>query len=128
VRVALVLALLFLAGCQSQDDALRAARGFADEHYVSIDLEKAKQYTTGLATKKIEEEQHLVEGQTIDEGTLKPRVHYELLERRPEGDDRVSFLFKGEARVEDLLLTRKWLVTVKREGDGWKVSNFHEFD
>lgn len=123
-----LLFLLLLAACEPSDEAQRVARGFADEHYVTINLSKAKEYTTGLARKKIEEEQHLVEGQAIDAETLQPRVHYELLERRPEGDDRVSFLFQGEARVEDLLFTRKWLVTVRREGGDWKVSNFHEFE
>ena len=52
------------------------------------------------------------------------------LERRPEGDDRVSFLFQGEARGQDAsdVFTRKWLVTVKRTDGAWKVSNFHEYD
>lgn len=127
-RLPLLLAALVLTSCQQQDDALRTAQGFADAHYVTIDLAAAKALTTGVATRKIEEEQSLVEGQAIDEGTLQPRVHYALLERRPEGDDRVSFLFQGEARVEELVFTRKWLVTVTREEGGWRVSNYQEFE
>jgi hypothetical protein len=125
---AVFLLLLSAVACQRSDEALRSAQSFVDEHYVTMDLPAAKQLTTGIATEKIAEEQHLIEGQTIDEATLKPRVHYKLLERRPEGDSRVSFLFQGEARVEELVFTRKWLVTVTREAEVWKVSNFQEFD
>ena len=131
MKTMLVLVLaLAAASCQRQDEALRAAQNFADQHYVRIDLPAAKQFTTGLATKKIEEEQTLVAGLVIDEESAKPRVHYNLLETRPEGDDRVSFLFQGEARGEDAsdVFTRKWLITVKRDDGGWKVSNFHEYD
>lgn len=126
--ILLVLFLLCSSGCQQQDEALRTAQAFADAHYVTIDLPAAKALTSGVATRKIEEEQRLVEGQAIDTETQQPRVHYTLVERRPEGDDRVSFLFQGEARVEELVFTRKWLVTVKREDGGWKVSNYQEFE
>jgi hypothetical protein len=107
-----------------------AAQGFTDQHYVLIDLPAAKQFTTGLATAKLEEEEQLIAGHGIDEGTAKPRVSYKLLERRPEGDDRVSFLFQGEARGQDSddVFSRKWLITVKLTDGVWKVSNFHEFD
>src|SRR5262249_22444930 len=128
MRSFLVAAIaLLLVSCQPQDESVRVARGFADEHYVKIDLAEAKKLTTGLATKKIEEEQHLVEGNAIDEGTAKPHVSYKLLETRPEGDDRVTVLFQGEARGDDAgeVFTRKWLITVKREDGEWKVSNFH---
>jgi len=128
--VVVVAALAVFAGCQKQDEAQQAAQGFVDQHYVHIDLVAAKKFTTGLATAKIEEEEKLIAGVTQEEGTAKPRVHYELLERRPEGEDRVTFLYKGEARGEDAndVFTRKWLVTVKRDSGDWKVSNFHEFD
>jgi hypothetical protein len=129
MRHAAISLLVAVAACQPRDEALQTAQRFTDEHYVTIDLAAAKAYTTGLATRKIEEEERLVEGQVIDETTLKPRVHYTLIERRPEGDDRVSFLFQGEARVEDSdVFRRKWLVTVRRESGTWRVSNFHEFD
>ena len=125
-----LITLVALASCTQRDEAERAALSFTDEHYVKIDLAAAKTFTTGLATKKIEDEQKLLEGVAPDDGSAKPRVSYQLLERRAEGDDRVTFLFRGEARGEDAndVFTRKWLVTVKREDGAWKVSNFHEFD
>lgn len=128
IRIVLLLLLASLAACRSTDDALRSAQSFVDEHYVTMDLTAAREHTTGVATRKVEEEQQLIEGQAIDQETLKPRVHYRLLERRPESDTRVSFLFEGEARVEELVFNRKWLVTVSREGEAWKVSNFQEYD
>lgn len=131
MRNSILLILVgLLASCQRQDDSMRAATSFADQHYVQINLKAAKALTTGLATKKIEEEEALVAGLGPDEENTKPRVHYNLLETRPEGDDRVSYLFQGEARGQDAsdVFTRKWLVTVKKTEDGWKVSNFHEYD
>jgi hypothetical protein len=122
-------AVLAIAGCQQQDEAMRVARGFVDAHYVAIDLESAKRFTSGLATKKIDEEQRLLQGVEAGETAEKPRVNYKILERRPEGDDRVSFVFAGEARIPDSeVFTRKWLVTVRRENAAWKVSNFDEYD
>ena len=131
MKILLLLAFVFtVAACNRSDEALQTAQSFADQHYVRIDLKAAKEFTTGLATKKIEEEEGLVAGLSADEENTKPRVHYSLLERRPEGDDRVSFLFQGEARGQDAgdVFTRKWLVTVRRSDGVWKVSNFHEYD
>ncbi len=70
----------------------------------------------------------LTSGQSIDASTQKPRVNYTLLEKK-EGDQRVSFLFEGTIRSSDnTSFTRKWLVTTRKEGTQWKVSNFTESD
>ena len=39
---------------------------FVDQHYVHINLQKAKEYVSGLALKKINEEIRLTSGQVID--------------------------------------------------------------
>ncbi len=122
--------LLVLSACQpSADTALGTAQRFLDEHYVRIDLQKAKTYTTGLASHKLAEEERLIEGQVIDESTRKPHVHYKLLETHAGDGGAVTFLFEGTIRVDDAgSFNRQWLVTAKKEGGQWRVSNYQEYE
>ena len=74
------------------------------------------------------DEQRLTQGQLIDESTRKPTVHYRLLENKDDAA-HPTFVFEGTIDVEDAgQFKRKWLITTRRDGDGWKVSNFEEFD
>lgn len=101
---------------------------FVDQHYVHIDLEKAKEYAVGLALEKLNEEIRLTQGQVIDDSTRKPKVNYRLLEKKL-GDGRASFLYEGTIRAEDAPeFTRRWLVSARKDADQWRVSNFSEFD
>lgn len=125
----LCLCPALLAACARD---LRIARGvvekFLDEHYVHINLQKAKEYTVGLALQKINDEIRLTAGQLIDASTRKPRVHYRLLEKR-ESPERATFLYEGTIQAEDApVFTRRWFVTARKEGERWLVSNFTEYD
>ena len=131
LRTALPLCLLatVLDGCGRD---LRTAQGvveeFLDQHYVHINLQKAKEYSVGLALQKIDEEIRLTSGQVIDASTRKPKVHYRLLEKK-EREGRASFLYEGTIRAEDAPeFTRRWLIVARREGDQWRISNFTESD
>jgi len=127
---ALLLGLAVLAACHGGTSSPRkAAEGFLDEHYVRIDLEAAKQYTTGVAKYKVEEEQRLVGDQQIDASTRRPHVSYKLAEQRDEAEDTVAFVYDATVRFDDGESTAlRWLVTARREPDGaWKVSNYQEF-
>jgi hypothetical protein len=124
-------ALVLVAGCQASADTPEGtAERFLDAHYVRMSLADAKEYCVGVARSKVEEMQHLVGDQMIDDSTRKPHVSYELQETRDEGEDRVSFLFEGKIRVEGAdEFTRHWLVNTRKEPDGaWRVSNFQEFE
>jgi len=130
IAVPAALLLAVAAGACGRD--LRTAQGVADEfvdhHYVHIDLQKAKEFTVGLAQAKINEEIRLTAGHKIDASTQKPTVNYKLLEKK-DGDKRASFLYEGTIRSDDgTSFTRKWLVTARKEGDQWRVSNFTESD
>lgn len=127
---ALLVALLAIGGCRPPaDSAQGTAERFVDAHYVDINLVAAKQFCVGPALGKVEDEQRLTTGQAIDETTRKPHVGYKLIERREEGADRASFLFEGSIRVDDAgTFTRKWMITTRKEADGWRVSNYDEFD
>jgi len=112
---------------------LKTAQGVADEfvdqHYVNIDLQRAREYSVGLARDKIDDEIRLTRGQAIDAATRKPKVHYQLIEKKQESDARISFLYKGTIEVEDAPeFNRRWLVVARKEGEGWRVSNFTEYD
>ncbi|TMA05274.1 MAG: hypothetical protein E6J89_19305 [Deltaproteobacteria bacterium] len=125
----LFLAIALLSTCGRD---LRTARGvveeFVDQHYVRIDLQKAKEYVVGLALEKINEEIRLTSGQAIDASTRKPRIHYKLLEKK-EGEQRASFLYEGTIEAEDApAFTRRWLVAARKEDNQWRVSNFTEYD
>ncbi|HEV8341993.1 MAG TPA: hypothetical protein VGR30_06450 [Candidatus Binatia bacterium] len=129
VSVLLCLALAFFSGCRRD---LGTAQGvveeFIDQHYVHIDLQKAKEYSAGLALEKINEEIRLTSGQVIDASTRKPKVHYRLLEKK-EGERRVSFLYEGTIQAEDVpVFTRRWLIAARKEDNRWLVSNFTEYD
>jgi hypothetical protein len=101
---------------------------FVDQHYVKIDIPKAKQYAVGLALEKLNEESRLTAGQVIDASTQKPKIGYELLEKKEAGN-RASFLYKGTIRSDDgTSFTRKWLIAARKEGNQWRVSNFSESD
>ena len=125
----LMIALLLLSAC-SRD--LSTAQGiveeFVDQHYVLIDLPKAKALTVSVALHKVNEEIRLTEGQKVDASTQKPRVNYTLLEKK-EGPERASFLYEGTIQSSDgTSFTRKWLINARKEGAAWRVSNFTESD
>jgi hypothetical protein len=127
---AILPVLLVLAGACGRD--LSTAQGvveeFVDQHYVHIDLTKAKTLAVSLALHKVNEEIRLTDGQKIDASTQKPRVHYVLLEKQ-QGAERASFLYEGTIQSDDgTSFTRKWLINARKEGDHWRVSNFTESD
>jgi hypothetical protein len=131
IRTAVILlpAIALLSACGRD---LGTARGvveeFVDQHYVRIDLQKAKEYAVGLALEKINDEIRLTSGQAIDASTRKPRIHYRLLEKK-EGERRASFLYEGTIEAEDApAFTRRWLVAARKEENQWRVSNFTEYD
>jgi hypothetical protein len=124
----LIGALMMIACSHDLGTAQGVAEEFVDQHYVRIDLPKAKQYATGLALQKLDEETRLTAGQAIDASTQKPKVSYRLIDKR-EGDNRASFLYEGTIQSDDgSSFTRKWLVAARKEGNQWRVSNFSESD
>jgi hypothetical protein len=101
---------------------------FVDQHYVHIDLQKAKTYTVSVALSKINEEIRLTAGQAIDASTRKPKINYKLLDKK-ENEKRATFLYEGTIHSDDgSSFTRKWLIAARKEGDQWRVSNFTESD
>ena len=115
-------------GCRADPSTARGtAERFLDAHYVEIDLPAALPYTSGVAQHKVEQEMELVKGVEIDDTTHKPIVRYSLVEERPDADGGTKFLYHGRILVEGGDgFDRRWLVTVRREGDGYRVTNYQE--
>jgi len=122
--------LLGIAACRPDPSTPRGtAERFLDAHYVHIDLPAALPFTSGLARHKVESEMELVKGVAIDDTTRKPTVHYTMLEERADGDQAVSYVYRGSIAVDGAdSFERRWLVTVRREADGWRVTNYQELE
>jgi hypothetical protein len=128
IHSVLILGLLLAACSRDMNTAQGVAEEFVDQHYVGMNLEKAKALAVSVALNKIDEEIRLTVGQQIDASTQKPRVNYTLLEKKESGQ-RASFLYEGTIRSEDnSTFTRKWLITTRKDGNHWRVSNFTESD
>ncbi len=128
VAILCVLSALLGGGCHPDPRTPRGtAESFLDAHYVRIDLAAALPFTSGLARHKVESEIGLTQGQPIDESTRKPSVHYRLLEEHADGEQAVNYLYRGSINVADAeAFERRWLVTVRREDAGWRVTNYQE--
>jgi len=128
LTVFLLWALLISACGRDLGTAQGVVEEFVDQHYVNIDLRKAKEYAVSLALDKVNEEIRLTAGQKIDASTQKPRVNYKLLEKK-EGAKRASYLYEGTIQSDDgTSFTRKWLISARKEDNLWRVSNFTESD
>lgn len=128
--VASICLLAFAAVACGRDlgTAQGVAEEFVDQHYVNIDLVKAKALTVSVARQKLNEELRLTAGQKIDASTRKPRINYRLLEKR-ESPERATFFYEGTIQSDDgTSFTRKWMITARQENGQWRVSNFTEFD
>jgi hypothetical protein len=128
-RLRYSLFFILLAACgRDLSTAQGVAEEFVDQHYVHIDLPKAKALTVSIALHKLNEEIRLTDGQKVDASTQKPRVNYSLLEKK-ESTERASFLYEGTIQSSDgTSFTRKWLINARKEGNQWRVSNFTESD
>ena len=123
-----LVAAVASVGCRADPSTARGtAERFLDAHYVEIDLPAALPYTSGVARHKVEQEMELVKGVPIDDTTHKPIVRYSLAEERPDADGGTKFLYHGRILVDGGEgFDRRWLVTVRREGEGYRVTNYQE--
>jgi hypothetical protein len=123
----LCLAFVAAAGCGGDPHSARGvAELFLDAHYVLIDLPRALGHTTGVAQAKVEHEIELTQGLTIDDSVQKPTVHYRLVEEHPDGDAASNFLYAADITAGGDSFARRWMVTVRRQDVGWRVTNFQE--
>ena len=114
--------------CGKAPDAEATASRFIDHYYVKADLAGAKPFTDGLATRKIEQEQALVQGAIGAGGDMRREVAYRLLEKRNEGE-RLFFMYDLDIKGRGVpTLKKRSLLSVGKIGGAWRIMNFHDFD
>jgi hypothetical protein len=116
------------AGCRSKDGPAGVADAFMGAYYVAIELNAAREFTTGLAREKLDRELELTSQISIDSETRKPRINFQLEESSEEGE-RARFIFLLDIRPPGIdPYERTSIVNLKRVDGDWKVSNFNDTD
>lgn len=124
----LFAAALLLPACGTPSDPDKIALGFVNAYYVTVDLPQAKKLTSGLATRKVEQEQALLEGMNPDGGTRRRDVSSRLLERRDEGE-RIQFVYELTIKGRGVPpLKKRVLFSVGQVDAAWRITNFRDFD
>ena len=128
IAVSMLSASVMLWGCTPKNSARGVVDQFIEARYMAIDLPATEPLCTGLALDKIQHELKLTEGQPIDLSTRRPVVHYSLQTTRDDRD-HVTYLFKARIDVPDGgTFSKFWMITARKDGDLWKISNFSEYD
>jgi hypothetical protein len=112
-----------LFGCS--DTPERVGDRFMDRYFVEIDQARARPLTSGLATRKLDEELRLVESvrKSYSPDQAKPTVYYGRLGGETAVDHaRASYEVRIKQGRDDT--RRSVLLTFERTGGRWTVSNF----
>ncbi|MFZ1889895.1 MAG: hypothetical protein WAU33_17870 [Candidatus Binataceae bacterium] len=126
--VALAVTLFAVAACTKFNSPRGVVDRFITAHYMAINLKAAEPLCTGLALDKLHQEMKLTQGQSIDEATRKPVIHYRLKAER-DAPDHIQYVFRATIDVpEGGSFKKNWMISARKEGDTWKVSDFNEYD
>lgn len=123
----LLAVTVFFPACSNTSDPDTIASSFLNQYYVNADLSQAKKLTDGLAARKIEQEEALLEG--VGRGREKRRdASYRLLQKREEGE-HIAFLYEVMIKGRGVpTLKRRLLLSVTKIDGAWRITNFSEFD
>lgn len=128
ITIAIAIAAFGAAACTQSNSPRGVVDRFIAAHYMAIDLRSAEPLCTGLALDKLHQEMQLTQGQAIDETTRKPVIHYRLKAER-DAPDHIQYVFRATIDVpEGGSFEKNWMITARKEGESWKVSNFSEYD
>ncbi|GEM_PF-5533007 len=98
---------------------------FIQARYLANDFKGSERWCTGPALAKLHKEEAAPLRETA---TGKTAIHYRLDQERDSGS-RVIYVFVATIDAPDgSSFDRKWMITARREGDSWKVSNYSEYD
>jgi hypothetical protein len=123
---ALLAGALLLGGCEPSDNPRAVVDNFIEARYLANDFKSSEQWCTGLALAKLHQEEAAA-GQQTDAQVRQPAIHYRL-DRERDGDTRVIYVFVATIHGPDGgSFDEKWMITARREGDIWKVSNYSEY-
>lgn len=124
----LVAVTVLFSACNNTSTPDAIASSFLNQYYINADLLQAKQFTDGLATRKIEQEQALLKGIGRGQGTKRRDASYRLLQRREEGE-HIVFLYELMIKGQGVPTLKKRLLLSVAQVDGvWRITNFSDFD
>lgn len=118
---------IFFLACDNTSSPDMIASSFLNRYYVNVDLSQAKKLTDGLATRKIEQEEALLEG--VGRGREKPRdASYRLLQKQEERE-RIAFLYEVIVKGQGVpTLKKRLLLSVAKVNGAWRITKFSDFD
>lgn len=124
--VAALAFILFPGGEQNKGSSVGIAEAFLDAYYVSIDLEKARQLTGGLARSEIDRQLKAIRKMSrLDKNPSK--VSYRLLNERSLGGDKKAFSFDLSVEPQDGRPFRRVVfLHLRLEERNWRVHAFRE--
>ncbi len=126
LSICLIL-LAIMQGC-SRGLPEAVADRFVEAYYAAANLGEALQLADGLAAKKIQDQQHLLKGETGPQSSPGRSVSVRRIEKSTMDG---KLFFRYEVRV-DLQgggsFTRKSLLALSDGPNGWRVTNFSETD
>lgn len=121
-------ALLALAACSAAEDPESIAQSFVERYYVHPDLPRAKALAHGLARRKIEEEERLLEAVTRRGGAANRGVSYSLHSTRKMWEGKIFFVYDITISVDSREMKKRAFIATGRVKEGWRVTNFQESD
>jgi len=128
-RALFLLLALSLAACGTEPaGAEGVARAFVDRYYAAADPEAAARYASGLARRKLEEEQRLAAETVADLRAREREVESTLEGQQAQGEDRIFFTFLVTVRVGPFSLRKRVLVATAKQAGAWSVTNYRETD
>ena len=121
-------ALLALAACSAAEDPESIAQSFVERYYVHPDLPRAKALTHGLARRKIEDEERLLQGVTRPAGAADRGVSYSLHSTRKMWEGKIFFVYDITISADSREMKKRAFIATGRVKEGWRVTNFQESD
>jgi hypothetical protein len=117
-----------LVACGAAEGPESIAQSFVERYYVDPDLPKAKALAYGLARRKIEEEERLLQAVTRPAGAADREVSYSLYATRKIGDDKIFFVYDITISVDRQVMKKRATIAAGRIKGGWRVTNFEDAD
>ena len=119
------LAFAALLACGCAQTAERVGDRFVDLYLVEIDQARARELTSGLATKKLDDELRLVADvrRTVDRAAAKPTVFYRRRSARVEGE-RAQLAYDVTVKFGADATKKNALLSMERTDGRWRVANF----
>lgn len=120
--------LVVLAACSSAEDPESIAQSFVERYYVHPDLPRAKALAHGLARRKIEDEERLLQGVTRPAGAADRGVSYRLHSTRKMWEGKIFFVYDITISADSREMKKRAFIATGRVKERWRVTNFQESD